>query len=154
MATLLMVPGLRVNTRGNEPQHLLGDVESPDLRAGLLLLEDPREAAFSAAHIQYALPPQIAQVIADQLYVVDARIDGRGKVLLVARRFVERGLNPRAQLRGELHACAAPRARGFSEQPLPVQAPASRKTQLKKQHRQECLCHIQARVRKIGSPSF
>ena len=79
--------------------------------AGLLLLEDAREAALAAAHVQHALAAQVAQVLADELHVVDARIDGGGKVLFVAGGLVERGLNPRAQLGRELRARPAPEPR-------------------------------------------
>ena len=73
--------------------------------ARFLLLEDAREAALAAAYVQHAPAAQIAQVFADQLDVIDARIDGGGKMLLVARGFVERGLYAGAQLGGEPRAC-------------------------------------------------
>jgi hypothetical protein len=58
-------------------------------------------------------------MIPDELHVVDARIDGGREVLLVARGFVERRLNPRAQLGSETLAASTPASR---KQPLPVQA--------------------------------
>ena len=96
--------GAGVNAFGNEAQHLLGDVEAPEFGLGLLLLEDAREAALAAADVEHALAAQIAQVLADQFDVIDARIDGGRKVLFVARGLVERGLDAGAQLGGELRA--------------------------------------------------
>ena len=70
-----------------------------------MLAKDAREAAFTAAHIEYALAAQVAQVFANQLDVINARIYGRRKVLVVARRFVEAGLNARSQFRCKLRGC-------------------------------------------------
>jgi hypothetical protein len=53
------------------------------------------------------LPGQRAQVLADQLDVINARIDGGREMLFIARRLVERGANARAQLGSELRARAA-----------------------------------------------
>src|SRR6478735_10737145 len=57
-------------------------------------------------------------MIVNQLDVIDAGIDGGGKVLLVARGFVERGLYAGAQLGGEL------RARLSGKELFPVQCDA------------------------------
>ena len=119
-----------MDSLGHEAQHRFGDVEPPQFGLRFLLAKHTREAALAAAHIEHPLPAQRAEVFANQLDVVNARIDGGGKMLLVARGFIERGLDPGAQLRGELRA-------GFSgKEPLPVQ------------------CQAYARVRKIGSPTF
>src|ERR1022692_4956640 len=101
------------------PRYLRGDIEAPEFRARLLFLEHAREATLAAAHVQHAAAGEIAQMIADQLDVIDARIDGGGKMLLVARGFVERGLNAGAQLRGELRAWFSGKPSG--KEPLPVQ---------------------------------
>jgi hypothetical protein len=58
-------------------------------QAGLLLFQHARESALAAAHVQHALAAQLAQMIPDQLHVVDPRIDGGREVLFVARGFVE-----------------------------------------------------------------
>ncbi len=68
----------------DESQHLFRDIETPQLRCRLLFVEDAREAPLAAADVQHAPPAQFAQVLADQLYVIDARIDGRREVLFVA----------------------------------------------------------------------
>src|ERR1035437_7036916 len=107
--------GAGVNPGGDIAQHFLGDVQAPQFGARFLFLEDARETALAAAHVQHPPAGQIAQMIVDQLDVIDARIDGRRKVLLVARGFVERGLDAGAQLRGELRV-------GLSgKEPPPVQ---------------------------------
>ena len=93
-------------------------------------MKDAREAALAAADVEDAPAGQIAEVIANQLDVIDARIDGGGKVLFVARGFVERGLDAGAQLGGELRARLSGKER-FQFNATPY-----------------------ARVRKIGRPSF
>ena len=93
---------------------------------GSCSLKDAGEAAFAAADIEHALAAQVAEVVADQLDVVDAGIDGGGEMLLVGGGLVEGGLDAGAQLGGEL------RARGLGKQALPVHA----------------------RVRKMGRPSL
>ena len=98
---------------------------------GLLLVEDAREAAFAAADVEHAFAGEIAEVLADQLDVIDPRIDGGGEMLFVARGFVERRLDAGAQLGGELRG-----RRGFAEQ-------TSRRQSI-----------TYARVRKIGRPSL
>jgi hypothetical protein len=47
------------------------------------------EAAFSAADIEHALAAESAQVLAAQLHVVNARVDGGREMLFVRRRLVE-----------------------------------------------------------------
>src|SRR5215831_11569937 len=89
---------------GHEAQHLFGNVEAPVFGLGSLLAEDAQEAALAAADIEHALAAQISQVLADQLDVVNAGIDGGWKMLFVARRLVERRLNAGAQLGGEPRA--------------------------------------------------
>ena len=83
---------------GHEAQHLLGDIQPPKFGLRLLLVEDAREAAFAAAHIEHALAAQFAQMLADQFDMINARVDGGREMLFIARGFVEGGLNARAQL--------------------------------------------------------
>ncbi len=107
-------------------QHLLGNIQAPDLGLRLLLLKHTREAAFAAADIQHTPAAQIAQMLPDQFHMVDAGIDGGGKMLLVGRCLVERGLDAGAQLGGE------PRALRLRKEMLPVHG----------------------RVRKMGKPNL
>ena len=65
-----------------------------------LFLKDAREAPLAAADIQHPAAGQVAQMFANQFNVVNAGIDRGGKMLLVARGFVERGLYAGAQLWG------------------------------------------------------
>jgi hypothetical protein len=81
--------GAGVNTCWNMAQHCLGQIEGDDRRFRIALLENPREAAFAATHVQDALAVQIAEVFDQELNVVDAGIDGGGIMFLVSRRFVE-----------------------------------------------------------------
>ena len=43
-----------------------------------------RETPLAASHVQYALAVQIAKVFENQLDVINARIDGRRKILFIA----------------------------------------------------------------------
>src|ERR1051326_7775302 len=75
--------GSRMDSRRYELQHLFRDVQAPDFRAGVLLLEDARKAALAAAYVEGALARQVAEVLEQQLDVIDTRIDGGRKMLFV-----------------------------------------------------------------------
>ena len=66
----------RANACGGEAQHLVGDVQAPQFRLRVLLQQGAGEAAFSAAHIEHALAAESAPVLANQLHVVNAKVDG------------------------------------------------------------------------------
>jgi hypothetical protein len=85
-------------------EHLLGDIQSPDFGRGLLLLKDAGEAALAAAHIEHPASAKVAEVLADEFDVIDARIDGGGKMLFVARRLIEGALDAGTEFGGELFA--------------------------------------------------
>ncbi|MEI9971494.1 MAG: hypothetical protein WDO73_05195 [Ignavibacteriota bacterium] len=54
-----------------------------------LLVEDAGESPFPAAHVEHTLAGERSQMFANHFDVVDARIDGRGEVLLVGGCLVE-----------------------------------------------------------------
>src|SRR5437879_1704608 len=56
-------------------QHLLGNIESPDLGLRISLFEDARESALPAAYVERPLPGEVAQMIQQQFDVAYARID-------------------------------------------------------------------------------
>src|SRR5436190_21290911 len=60
-------PGARMDAFGNEAEHLLGDVETPQLGLGLLFVKDAGEPAFATADVENPFAGEIAQVLADQL---------------------------------------------------------------------------------------
>src|SRR5436190_5545179 len=105
-----------MNSLRDEAQHLRGNIQTPDLGLRLHFPEHARESALAAAYVQNAASAKIPQVLADQLDMVNTRINGGRKMFFVARGLVEGGLNLCAQLRREL------RVFGFGKQPLPVQA--------------------------------
>jgi len=89
--------GARVDPRRDVAQHLLADVQAPQFGLRLLLLEDARETALAAAHVQHAPAGKIAEMLLDQLDVIDAGIDGGGEMLLVVRGLLEGVADPPAQ---------------------------------------------------------
>src|SRR5206468_3629813 len=91
--------GARMNACRDVLQHLLGDIESPHLRFRIALFEDAGEATLPAADIERALSGEIAQMIEQQLDVIDPRVDSAREVLLISRRLVERLPDTLFQLR-------------------------------------------------------
>ncbi len=93
--------GAHADARGREAQHLERQVQPADFGRRLLVVQNAGEAAFTAAHVEHSPPGQFAQVPANQLHMINARIDGGGEVHLIAGGPVERGADAGAQLAGK-----------------------------------------------------
>ena len=125
--------GAGMDAFGDEAEHSFRDVEAPEFGLRLLLVEDAGEAALAATYVEDALAGERAEVLADELDVVNARVDGGGEMLLIGGGPVEGRLNARAQLGSELRAFLC------GEEALPIQA---------------LPFQSQARVRKMGRPTL
>ena len=90
-----------MNVARHKTEHLLGDVESPNLGPGVPLLDHASEAALAAAHVENAAAAELAQVFQNQGDMVDARVNGGGEILLVTGGLIEAGADPPAQLRAQ-----------------------------------------------------
>src|SRR5206468_13131466 len=86
---------------GNELEHLSGNVQPPDLGLRMALLQHAREPALAAADVQHALAGEIAEILQDQLYVKNARVNRGGKVFFVARGLIEGRADAVPQFRRE-----------------------------------------------------
>src|SRR5437762_2578356 len=73
----------------HKAQHGLGEVETADSCLWMPVVQHPSEPAFAATYVNHALPGEIAEVVEDQLYMIDTRVYGGWKVLLVGGRLVE-----------------------------------------------------------------
>jgi len=93
--------GARLDGGRGEPEHGLGEIQPGDLGTRMALGEHAGEPALAAAGVENALPGQVAEELQDQLDVVDARVDGGGEMLLVARGLLEGVADPPAQIRAQ-----------------------------------------------------
>ncbi len=74
---------------GNKMEHRRRQIEGRESRLRKAFLQNARESAFAAAGVERAAAVQIAEELDQQLNMIDPRVDGRGKILLVLGRFVE-----------------------------------------------------------------
>ncbi len=96
--------GAGVNAGRDMAEHFRRDVQAPDFGFGFLLVEDAGEAAFAAADVEDAAAAEISQVVADELDVIDAWVDGGREMLLVRGGGIEGRLDAGAELGGEVGA--------------------------------------------------
>jgi hypothetical protein len=85
---------------------LLRDVQTGQAGGSVLVEQDPSVAAFAAASVQQALIGEGSEEAEQNLNVLDAGVDGGGKVFFVAGGFVEAGPYLAAELLVEYRGAA------------------------------------------------
>jgi hypothetical protein len=81
-----------MNTGWDKPKHLLRNVQSPNVRARVLVVQNPCEAPFTAPDVQHLFIGQVAEELYEDLNVLNAGVDGRREMFFVFGRFVEPAL--------------------------------------------------------------